>query len=72
MKSKGKTKRIREIEEVYKTLGLQSEKAQKYFFFLSSVPTYEKEGKKISVFIEADTVSHGTGAFSNAGLESNS
>lgn len=72
MKIKSETERIKKIEEVYKTLGLQSEEARKYFAFLNSVPKYEKEEKKISVFIEADTVSFGTGAFANAGLEPNS
>jgi len=72
MKTKPEKRRLEEIEEVYKTLGLQDDEMRKYFLLLSNMPTFEKQEGKPIIFIEADTVSFGTGDFANAGLESNS
>lgn len=66
MKRKIKKKRIKEIEEVYKTLGLQSEEARRYFAALGNIPVNENQVNKISIFIEADTGSFGSGEITNA------
>jgi acyl-[acyl carrier protein]--UDP-N-acetylglucosamine O-acyltransferase len=66
MKRKIKKKRIEEIEEVYKTLGLQSEEARRYFAALGNIPVNETQVNKISIFIEADTGSFGSGEITNA------
>jgi len=66
MKRKIKKKRIKEIEEVYKTLGLQSEEARRYFAALGNIPVNENQANKVSIFIEADTGSFGSGEINNA------
>ena len=61
-----KKKRIKEIEEVYKTLGLKSEEARRYYAALGNSPVNEHRGNKVSIFIEADTGSFGSGEITNA------
>lgn len=72
MKAKSEKNRLKEIEEVYNTMGLNNEEVRKYFSVLYNIPNLEGQEKKTIIFIEADTVSFGTGDFANAGLESNS
>jgi len=71
MKRKTDKKRLKEIEEVYKTLGLQSKEARRYFAALGNISNYESQEKKVSIFIEASTGSFGLGEIINARLESN-
>jgi len=70
MKGEAGKKRLKEIEEVYKTLGINSREARRYFVALGNTPDYGGEQKKVSIFIEADTGSLGSGEIKNAGLES--
>jgi hypothetical protein len=69
MKRKPEKKRIKEIENVYRTLGLQSEEVRKYLVALGTLPSHEEKEKK-AVFIEAGTTSFGSGGLTHARLES--
>ncbi len=63
--------RMKEIEAVYRTLGLQSEEVRKYFIALGNMKDLGKKEKN-SIFIEAATTSQSSGGWEHAGLERNS
>ena len=67
MKLKPSKKRLKEIEAVYKLLGLNSEQL-KYFVPLTTLPR-RPEGRHPIVFIESGITSESHGEFQNAGLE---
>lgn len=69
MKYKSSNKRKKEIEDVYRHIGLQSEEVRNYFVALGRLAGLEESEKKI-VFIEADITSFGAGEMTNARLES--
>jgi len=65
MKHKPDKKRLKEIEHVYRSLGLQSKTVRKYLSALGTPPGYTEEEQKI-IFIEAGTTSSSSGEFTNA------
>ena len=69
MKIKTNKKRLKEIQDVYRTLGLESEEYRKYLVALALFPE-QLEKKRSIVFIEADINSFKYGELKNARLES--
>ena len=69
LKLKPDKKRLEEIQEVYRSMGLESEESRKYLAALASVPG-QTELKRHPVFIEAGITSYSQGKFENARLES--
>jgi hypothetical protein len=71
MAPKARSPRKRNIRQVYRELGLDSEALRKYLLsFREGVA--ESEKKRDIVFIEAGTTSESSGAFDHAGLEPDS
>ena len=69
MKKESDEKRLEEIQEVYRSLGLESEEVRKY---LASLPSLfgQTEQKRPIIFIEAGTTSYSQGEFKYARLAS--
>jgi hypothetical protein len=69
MQDKPDEKRLEEIQEVYRSMGLESEEVRKY---LASLPSSlgETEQERPIIFIEAGTTSYSQGEFKYARLES--
>ena len=61
-------RRLQEIREVYRTLGIEHEKVRNYLVSLSAPPT---EPKQPIIFIECGNTSESCGEFENARLEPN-
>lgn len=61
-------KRLQEIREVYRTLGIEHEEVRKY---LVSLPASPPEPPQPTVFIECGNTSESCGEFENARLEPN-
>ena len=61
-------KRLQEIREVYRTLGIEHEEVRKY---LISLPASPVEAPQPTVFIECGNTSESCGEFENARLEPN-
>ena len=70
MKLKQSKKRLKELQDVYRTLGLESEEFRKYLIALATLPGQTEQECSI-VFIEAGITSYSQGEFKNARLESN-
>ena len=68
MKLKPDKKRLEEIQDVYRTLGLDSEEFRKY---LVSLAAPSLEPPRPVVYIECGSTSELQGEFKDAGLESN-
>ncbi|HPA44851.1 MAG TPA: hypothetical protein PLG59_12850 [bacterium] len=68
MKPKADKNRIKEIKDVYRSIGLQSEEVRKYFAGLGTLPEYPDQQKE-TIFIEAGITSCGSGGLIYAGLE---
>lgn len=68
MKPKVGKKRIKEIDDVYRSLGLQSEEVRRYLVGLGTFPEYAEQQKK-TIFIEAGITSLGSGGLAHARLE---
>ena len=72
MKLKPDEKRLKEIQEVYRSLGLESEEVRKHLAALATLPGQTEQERPI-VFIEAGTTgttSYSHGELENARLES--
>lgn len=68
MKPKVDKKRIKEINDVYRSLGLQSEEVRRYLVGLGTLPEYAEQQKE-TIFIEAGITSLGSGGLTYARLE---
>ncbi len=62
---------LKQIEDVYRTLGLQSDEVRKYFTTIGNLPGHAKKERE-TIFIEAGTTSFSLGELTNARLESTS
>lgn len=69
MQHKPDEKRLEEVRELYRYMGLESEEDRRYLAALPSLAG-QTEKKPTIVFIEAGTTSYSHGEFKNAGLES--
>ena len=67
-KTKASKKRLEEIQEAYKSMGLESEEARKYLVALGTLPKHSEQERPV-VFIEAGIASYSQGEIESAGLE---
>ena len=67
MNMKVSKKRLKEIEDVYKSMGLTSEQLE-CFNALAALAKHTKQERPFA-FIESGTTSDSSGEFNNAGLE---
>ncbi len=65
MKRKPSKRRLREIEKIYRTLGLGAKEARKYFPPFRSIPEPPKKVEE-QIFIEVGTTSVSSAEFSGA------